>query len=320
MSNSANLATTQEQKPSFRMVITSDKFQKMISNTLNDPERARRFTSSIISAVGANAQLQECKASTILAGALLGESLNLSPSPQLGQYYLVPFSQKARKDRQGNVIQPAETKAQFILGYKGYLQLAMRSGQLRKINVIEIKQGELIKFDPINEDISVSLIDDWDEREAAKTIGYYAFFELTNGFRKAIYWSKKQMLSHADMYSPAFSKDIYIKIQNGEIADKDMWKYSSFWYKSFDEMAKKTMLRQLISKGGCPMSIEMQQAYENDNQYKDIDSEGNIISDDVTNDIEVNANVTEHSINNVPQAVIDEPAPQDVQQVDLSSL
>lgn len=283
MSNSRNLAPGQVQKPKFSVAITSAGYQKLINNTLGDPNRSKRFISAITSAVAVNKDLQECEAPTILAGALLGESLNLSPSPQLGQYYLVPFKQKAKYNREGQLIQPETKNAQFILGYKGYLQLAMRSGQLKKINAVEIKEGELVKFDPLNEDIEVELIADWNTREASPTIGYYAFFELINGFRKAIYWSKEQMMSHADKYSPAFSKSVLEKIENGEIPERDMWKYSSFWYKQFDEMAKKTMIRQLISKGGCPMSTEMTQAYLNDTAVKTIDS-GNII--DVETDTE----------------------------------
>lgn len=264
---SQNKQMAKKQTPKFSVAITTEGYKKLINNTLGDPNRAKRFIATITSAVAVNQQLQECDAGTILAGALLGESLNLSPSPQLGQFYLVPFN-----DRKAGV-----TKAQFILGYKGYLQLAMRSGQLKKINAVEIKQGELIKFDPLNEEIEVKLIEDWNERELSPTIGYYAFFELTNGFRKAIYWSKEQMMSHADKYSMAFSKENYEKIQNGEIADKDMWKYSSFWYKQFDEMAKKTMLRQLISKGGCPMSTEMQQAFVSDNETLEINKDNEIV-------------------------------------------
>ena len=264
MSNSNTRALS---KPKFSVAITTKTYQDLINNTLGDPERSKRFVATITSAVAVNKDLQDCDAGTILAGALLGESLNLSPSPQLGQFYLVPFNNK----KQGT------KTAQFILGYKGYLQLAMRSGQLKKINAVEIKEGELIKFDPLNEDIEVHLIEDWDERKAAETIGYYAFFELTNGFRKAMYWSKSQMLSHADTYSMAFSRAVYEKIQNGEISDNDLWKYSSFWYKNFDEMAKKTMLRQLISKGGCPMSTEMITAYERDNSVNEFNDNNEII-------------------------------------------
>lgn len=286
MSNSKTLTPGQTKRPKFSVAITTGEYQKLINNTLGDPNRSKRFIATITSAVAVNQALQECTAGTILAGALLGESLNLSPSPQLGQFYLVPFKQKAKYDRQGNLIQNEIVNAQFILGYKGYLQLAMRSGQLKKINAVEIKQGELIKFDPLNEEIECKLINDWDEREAAETIGYYAFFELTNGFKKAIYWSKEQMLSHADKYSPAFSREKYIAIQEGNVADKDMWKYSSFWYKNFDDMAKKTMLRQLISKGGCPMSTEMIMAYEKDNSFNEVDNNGNIITVDTGADSE----------------------------------
>lgn len=213
-----------------------------------------RFISGIVSAVSVNPTLQECTNQSILSGALLGESLKLSPSPQLGQYYLVPFNNR----KAGVKI------AQFQLGYKGYIQLAIRSGQYRKINVVAIKEGELEYFDPLQEEIKVNIhVENRDKREQAKTIGYYAMFELVNGFRKAIYWSMEQMTNHADKFSSAFDKESYVKLQNGQIPEKDLWKYSSFWYKNFDEMAYKTMLRQLISKWGV-MSIDMQKAYEFD--------------------------------------------------------
>ena len=106
-----------QQKPKFSVAITTKGYQSLISNTLRDPARARRFTASITSAVAVNPALQECDAGTILAGALLGESLNLSPSPQLGQYYLVPFKQKAKYDRNNRLIRPESVTAQFVLGY-----------------------------------------------------------------------------------------------------------------------------------------------------------------------------------------------------------
>mgnify|MGYP003571448999 CR=1 FL=1 len=315
MSNSNTKALS---KPKFSVAITTKGYQTLIKNTLGDPERSKRFIATITSAVAVNKDLQDCDAGTILAGALLGESLNLSPSPQLGQFYLVPFENKKQHTK----------TAQFILGYKGYLQLAMRSGQLKKINAVEIKDGELIKFDPLNEDIEVQLIEDWDERKAAETIGYYAFFELTNGFRKAMYWSKAQMLSHADQYSAAFSRAVYEKIQNGEIPDKDMWKYSSFWYKNFDEMAKKTMLRQLISKGGCPMSTEMITAYERDNSVNGFNEKDEIIvtpSDDTDISDSDNAEPVQDigepaDENSVSPADIKPEANDTVQKVDLDSI
>lgn len=236
------------QKTSFSVAINTSSFQKAINNTLRDPERSRRFTASIISAVSTNPALQECDPGTIVTAALLGESLNLSPSPQLGQYYLVPFNDTKRQCK----------VAQFQLGYKGYIQLAIRSGQYKKLNVLAIKEGELIRFDPLNEEIEVCLIEDEEAREKAATIGYYAMFEYVNGFRKALYWSKSKMERHALQYSKGY------KAKKGY----------TFWEKDFDAMAYKTMLRQLISKWGV-MSIEMQEAFTKDQSA--FDEEGEVI-------------------------------------------
>lgn len=171
--------------------------------------------------------------------------------------------------------------------YKGYVQLAIRSGQYSKLNVLEIKEGELVKFDPLTEEITVNLIDDFEAREKAPTVGYYAMFEYLNGFRKAIYWSREKMMSHADKYSMAFSKDAYEKLLAGEIPDKEMWKYSSYWYSDFDGMAKKTLLRQLISKWGI-MSLDMQKALETDQSVSEIGSDGKIINTSDFEDAEMN--------------------------------
>lgn len=271
MSNSANL-TTQKQQPRFSVAITTKTYQEMIANTLRDPQRQKRFVASITSAVAVNPELQKCEASSILAGALLGESLNLSPSPQLGQYYLVPFKQKEKRDRAGNLISPETTKATFVLGYKGYIQLALRSGAYKDLDVMEIKEGEFRGKDRMTGRPLFEFLENDDEWEAAPTIGYMAFFEYLNGFTKMIYWSKEKMLRHADKYSPAFSATAYQKLQNGEIPEKDMWKFSSFWYKDFDGMAKKTLLRQLISKWGI-MSTEMVQAMEGDNSLNEVNGE-----------------------------------------------
>lgn len=256
--------------------LTGDAVKQRINQVIGGKD-GQRFISAVVSAVQTNPGLQECTNQSILSAALLGESLKLSPSPQLGQYYMVPFNDRER----GKV-------AQFQLGYKGYIQLAIRSGQYKKLNVLAIKDGELIKFDPLNEEIEVRLIEDEEAREAAETIGYYAMFEYTNGFRKAIYWSKKKMLAHADKYSQAFSanggtvktrygektKVSYSDYVAGNFDPKDGWMYSSFWYKDFDGMAYKTMLRQLISKWGI-MSIDMASA---------VDADMAVINDDGTKD------------------------------------
>lgn len=224
-------------KPKFSVAIQSDVYKKLINRTLGDPKKASRFITNISSAVAVNTALQECDIGTIVSGALLGESLNLSPSPQLGQYFLVPFNNKNKGTKD----------AQFVLGYKGYIQLALRSGNYKKLNIMEIKAGELIKWDPLSEEIEINMIEDDIVRSNTETTGYYAMFEYINGFKKAIYWSKAKMEAHANTYS------------SGYRSRKDY----TFWEKDFDSMAKKTMLRQLISKWGI-MSIEFQQAYEGD--------------------------------------------------------
>lgn len=279
MVNNSLTQTKQNQRLGLTAYLTRDVVKDQINKVVGGND-GQRFISAIISAVNTNSALQECTNPSIVSGALLGESLKLSPSPQLGHYYLVPFNDREK----GKV-------AQFQLGYKGYIQLAIRSGQYKKLNVMAIKEGELEYFDPLNEDIKVSLmVEKWDERESKPTIGYYAFFELVNGFRKAIYWSKAQMESHALKYSQGYRKD-----------KEKGWNYT-FWSKDFDGMAYKTMLRQLISKWGI-MSIEMQTAYDGDMS---------VINDDGTrNYVETDDSVIVHDVDPIPveaDEILDETA------------
>lgn len=276
MSNSPNVPDVRQQ-PKFSVAITTTVYKNLINNTLGDPDRAKRFVASITSAVAVNPALQECEAGTILAGALLGESLNLSPSPQLGQYYLVPFKSKAKYNRNNELIQPETVKAQFVLGYKGYIQLALRSGAYADLDVMEIREGEYKGKNQFTGKPQFNFVEDDDERDKLPIIGYMAYFEYLNGFRKVIYWTKAKMMNHADTYSPAYSAAAHKKIMAGEIADKDMWKYSSFWYKDFDGMAKKTLLRQLISRWGI-MSTEMQAAYTSDGSVAEVGVDNEIVT------------------------------------------
>lgn len=245
-------AVTQS-KPKFSVVIQSDAYKRLINNTLGDPNKATRFIASISSAVATNSQLQECEPNTIVAGALVGEALNLSPSNALGEYYLVPY----KNTKKGTM------DAQFQLGYKGYLHLAIRSGQYKDIDVFEIHEGEFKGRDKETGKFKFEFIEDESVRLSKPVIGYMGYFELLNGFRKTLYMSKEEMEQHANTYSKAFNLEDYKKLQAGQIPEKDMWKYSSFWYKSFSTMAFKTVIRQLISKWGI-MSIEMQDAFAKD--------------------------------------------------------
>lgn len=232
-----NKLQAKPQKMTFSAAINSTGYQKLLNNTLKDPADVKRFVSSLTSAVAINPALQECDPSTILSAALLGNSLGLSPSPQLGQYYMVPYDNKKRGCKE----------AQFQLGYKGYIQLALRSGYYKRLNVMAVKPGELKKYDPFLEEIELELMDDEIAREKAKSIGYVAMFEYMNGFRKILYWSREKMEAHA------------LRFSKGYAAKKGY----TFWEKDFDAMAFKTMLRQLISKWGI-MSIDLQTAFEED--------------------------------------------------------
>lgn len=194
---------------------------------------SQRFISSVVSAVQTNPALAECSNSSILSAALLGHSLNLPQSPQIGMFYLVPF-----KNKNG-------TEATFQLSYRGMLQLAMRSGQYKAINVTDIREGELVSYDPIEDAYEFAPETDIQKRIALPIIGFYAYFEMINGFKKGIYWSKEQIDSHAKKYSATYRKGF------------------GLWSTDFDAMAKKTMLRQLISKWGI-MSVEMERAYVGD--------------------------------------------------------
>ena len=272
-----NSLVNKEQKQTFSVFLATDAMKKKINEMVGGKD-GQQFVTAIISAVSTNPQLAECENASIVSAALLGQALKLSPNPQLGQYYIVPFNNSERGCK----------VAQFQLGYKGYIQLAIRSGQYKKINVLAIKEGELIEYDPLNEEIKVNLIEDEELREQAETIGYYAMFEYMNGFRKTIYWTKQKMEAHALKYSKGY------KAKKGY----------TFWEKDFDGMAYKTMLRQLISKWGI-MSVDMQTAMEKDmavikenGDYEYIDNNSNeidVVSNEKSNEekVEMQENVNE---------------------------
>ena len=224
---SRNITTASGSQNKFSDFMASATAKRMITETVG--KKSDQFTTAIVAAVSQNPQIGNCKHFTILSAALQGAALDLSPSPTLGHFYMVPY-----KD-----------SAVFQLGYRGYIQLAIRSGQYRKINVLDIREGELLGWNPMSEQISVDIIENDEVRSKLPVIGYYAMFELTNGFQKSMYWSKEKMVAHAQTYSKAYNRD------------------DSFWKKDFDVMAYKTMLRQLLSKWGV-LSIEMQTAIDKD--------------------------------------------------------
>ena len=233
-------ATPSRQKTGLAAVIRSK-----IANTLAG-KKGEQFVTDVVTLVNNDPKLATCDQVSLIAACLQAQTLNLSLNRNMGQAWIVPF-----EDRKNN-----RTMATFQIGYKGYVQLAIRSGQYRKLNVLALKDGELVHWDPLFEEIELSLIADEKERAKTPTIGYYAMFEYINGFRKAMYWSRERMHEHAMQYSQAFRNDTAKGWTN------------SFWTKDFDAMAIKTMLRQLISKWGI-MSVEMQSALESDGRMAD---------------------------------------------------
>jgi len=260
--------TETSSKNQFSLFISTEGVKNLVKNAVKDE---KGFISSIVSAVATNPKLAECEHKSVLSAALLGASLNLQMSPTLGQFYFIPFEDKKQSRELGRKVM----LAQFILGYKGLLQLAIRSGFYKRINVLAIKEGEFISYNPLTEDFQAKMITDDSEREKAETIGYYAMFEYLNGFTKSLYWSKKKMEGHADKYSKAFNLADFAKLKAGKINQEDMWKFSSFWYQDFDGMGLKTMLRQILSKWGI-LSVELQKAIETDEKI--IDTTGETIS------------------------------------------
>ena len=267
----------QSRKPKFSAIIQTPAYQKSLQNSLSNPKEIQKFTAAITSVVSTNPDIEECDAATILSAALCGHALGLAPSPQLGQYYIVPFNDR-KNDRK---------VATFVLGYRGYIQLAERSGYYKTLNVLEVKEGELVSWNPLTEEIKFIPIEDADEREVAETIGYYAFFKYINGFEKAIYWTKGKMKSHALKYSKGYASDI-----------RKGTNYT-FWSTDFDGMAKKTLLRQLIGKWGY-MSTEMQQAYVADTHVLNDDGTPDYSGDYVEADDYTDGSSQQHN---------DEPAP-----------
>lgn len=226
----------------FSVTIQTPAYQKLINDTLGDKEIARRFVAEISTVVSQNQALANCDPATVLSAGLLAQTLNLSLAPTLGYAYAIPYG----------------GKAQFQIGWKGLVQLAQRSNQYARLGVRPVHKGEYIGQDEMGDD-TFKFDHAFDNEEI---IGYYAYFELVNGFKKTVYWTKEMIEKHAKKYSQAY--------RNGK---------STKWNDEFDAMAMKTVLKQLLSKWG-PMSTEMITAFKADQavinadgSYKYVDTE-----------------------------------------------
>lgn len=221
-----------KQAPTFSNFLSSPAIKNKIAEMVGG-ESSQGFITSLIASVSSNQNLMKCSHSSLLSSALVGASLNLPCSQALGYYYLVPYKDTAT----------------FILGYKGLIQLALRSGQFRKINALSIKKGELKKIDLFTEEFTLEMIEDIDAREKLETVGYLAMFELLNGFRKVVFMTSAQADAHAKKYSKSYS--------------------SSIWKDEFDKMRLKIVLAKLL-KGWAPMTAELGRALEQEKPQFDV--------------------------------------------------
>ena len=205
-----------------------------VANRLNEilGKSSRQFASALVQ-VASSEVLQDCDPNSILGAGITAATINLPINQSLGQAYIVPFKVKGVK------------KAQFQLGYKGLIQLCLRSGEFAKINVTNVKEGEIASFDRMSGDVNFVWEQDSALRLRKKTIGYVAYFRLLNGFDATLYMTKEEVEAHGKKYSQTFKRGF------------------GLWATDFDAMAEKTVLKLLLDKK-APKSIEMQTAIQYD--------------------------------------------------------
>lgn len=208
--------------------------QKRIEGMLN--ERASQFITSVLSLAGADPKLAAAEPRSLFNACLMAASLNLPINKNLGFAHIIPYANKRRQI----------TEAQFQMGWKGFVQLAQRSGQYQTINAVTVYEGQLIKEDRLRGNKY-----DWDAKTGDDVIGYVSVFTLNNGFEHEIYMSRKEMEAHAKRYSQAYRYDLEKNIK------------SSPWSTDFDTMGLKTVNKLNLSKYG-PLSIEMEKALVSD--------------------------------------------------------
>lgn len=244
--------------PALKSLLATEAIRKQMKSLLGD--KAGHFMMAIVGVVEGTPQLQDCEPQSIINSAIASATLDLPIEKNLGYAYIVPY-----KD-----------KAQFQMGYKGYIQLALRSGQYKYINSIEIKEGELENYNLLTGEFNFKFIEDINQRLEAKTIGYASYIEFTNGFRNTLYMTKEQIENHAKKYSQSYGYDLSKGYSN------------SNWSKNFDSMALKTVLKLNLSKFGA-LSVNVQKALQIDgSSIKSISEEGTINVEYVDNTNEEN--------------------------------
>lgn len=234
------VATQQEQGLVIKQLVNSKGVQKRLQDMLG--KKAAGFTSSII-AISQTDGLKDCLPESILSSAMVAATMDLPINPNFGMAYVVPYNDR----KKGKI-------AQFQMGYKGFIQLALRSGQFKYFNADVVYDGELKGRNKLTG--SIEFEEDSNLIDYSKPVGYFAYFQLLNGFEKTVYMTVEEAEAHGKKYSQSYK------------SNKDWIRDSSLWSTDFDGMAIKTVVKRLLSKY-APLSIEMQTALENDNTYDD---------------------------------------------------
>ena len=212
-----------QDEPSLQDLLNSEKIRRRFEALLD--KSAQSFMSSILTIVRGNSKLRECSADSILAAAGIAAALKLPINPSLGFAFIVPY----------------KGHATFQIGWKGFVQLAMRSGQYRTLNSGAVREGQIEDIDFVTGEIIRG------EKISDEIVGYVAYMELINGFKKSLYMSLDEMQAHAEKYSQSYAYDL----RSG--------RKSSVWSTNFDAMAKKTVLKKLLNNFGI-ISIDQQSA------------------------------------------------------------
>lgn len=256
--------TTENNKPtvSLQAYIRSGAVQQVIGESIGG-DNAGNFTTSLLSVVNTNPVLQDCPPESVIKAAITAASMKLPIDPNLGLAYIIPYNnkvktketvQKADGTTFERTIERWQMTAQFQLGYKGFIQLAQRSGQFKRINATDIRDGEYKGIDRRSGEIDFDFIEDEKERNSKEVVGYLGYFRLLNGFEKELYMTVDELKAHAKKYSKNYAK------------------YGTgLWSDQFDVMAKKTVLKLLISKYGA-LSTTLQTALRAD--QASIDGDG----------------------------------------------
>ncbi|MEB5857680.1 recombinase RecT [Enterococcus gallinarum] len=266
-------------KLGFKALMNTPAMKKKFTDILH--EKSDSFMGSLMTLVGGDNYLSQAEPMTIIASALKAATMDLPIDKNLGYAYVVPFN---RSEKVGNKW-VKHNEAQFILGYKGYIQLAQRSGQYKALNALAIYDGQLIDWNPLTEEFTF----DYKAKVSDEVIGYVGFFELLNGFKKTVYWTKQEIESH--------------RIKNSKAYDKE--KLSGAWVDNYDSMAIKTVLRNMLSKWGL-LSVEMQSAITSDEKVFRVDENNDLIEETDLSDMEPMPNDLKETEKVVDDPITDE--------------